>query len=145
MEEVKMPNYRLSTLAAIGLGVLLASEAQAINLGEFEYRNSCAQCHGISGEGSGPVTDFLTETPPDLTVLQKNNGGIFPVTNVYSVIDGSAEIGVHGSSDMPLWGSRYRDRLAEDPYDAFSSEDTTIYVRTRILWLIEYLASLQVE
>ena len=140
-----MSKYRLSTLAAIGLGVLLASEAQAISLGEFEYRNSCAQCHGISGKGGGPVGDFLTKTPLDLTILQKNNGGIFPVTNVYSVIDGSADIGVHGSRDMPLWGSRYRDRLAEDPDDIFSSEDTDLYVRTRILSLIEYLATLQVE
>jgi mono/diheme cytochrome c family protein len=145
MEEVKMSNYRLSTLAAVGLGVLLASEAQAISLGEFEYRNSCAQCHGISGKGGGPVGDFLTKTPLDLTILQKNNGGIFPVTNVYSVIDGSADIGVHGSRDMPLWGSRYRDRVAEDPDDIFSSEDTDLYVRTRILSLIEYLATLQVE
>ena len=140
-----MSKYRLSTLAAIGLGVLLASEAQAINLGEFEYRNSCSQCHGISGDGSGAVAEFLNKTPPDLTVLQKNNGGIFPITNVYSVIDGSAEIGVHGSRDMPLWGSRYRDRLADDPYDSFSSEDTDLYARTRILWLIEHLATLQVE
>ena len=140
-----MSKYRLSTLAAVGLGVLLASEAQAISLGEFEYRNSCAQCHGISGKGGGPVGDFLTKAPLDLTILQKNNGGIFPVTNVYSVIDGSADIGVHGSRDMPLWGSRYRDRVAEDPDDIFSSEDTDLYVRTRILSLIEYLATLQVE
>ena len=141
-----MWKYRVSTLAAVGLGVLLASEAQAISLGEFEYRNSCVQCHGISGTGDGPVSEFLSgAVTADLTVLQKNNGGIFPVQAVYSIIEGIEVVGAHGTRDMPMWGSRYRYRVTADPDDTFSPEQTDLYVRTRILSLIEYLATLQVD
>ena len=141
-----MWKYRVSTLAALGLGVLLASEAQAISLGEFEYRNSCVQCHGVSGSGDGPVSEFLSgAVTADLTVLQKNNGGIFPVQAVYSIIEGREEVGAHGTRDMPMWGGRYRYRVTADPDDIFSPEETDLYVRTRILSLIEYLATLQVD
>jgi mono/diheme cytochrome c family protein len=63
---------------AIGVGAFLSAEAQAISLGEFEYRNSCAQCHGLSGKGDGLVASSLKKVPTDLTVLQKSNGGVFP-------------------------------------------------------------------
>lgn len=140
-----MWKYRVKILATVGLGVLLASEAQAISLGEFEYQNSCAQCHGIAGKGDGPVAGLLNKTPPDLSVLQKNNGGIFPVAAIYSIIEGADQIGAHGTRDMPMWGSRYRDRISADVDPGFSPEATDMYVRTRILSLIEYLSTLQVE
>ena len=60
-----------AALAAIGVGVFFLAEAQAMSLGEFEYRNSCAQCHGVSGKGDGPVASSLAKPPPDLTMLQK--------------------------------------------------------------------------
>ena len=141
-----MSKYRLSTLAAVGLGVLLASEAQAISLGEFEYRNSCAQCHGADGKGQGPVAAVLLNQPPDLTVLSKNNGGVFPVTDLYAVIEGSTRADVHGG-DMPLWGNRYMSRTAAESPDAapFTPAQSELYVRARILSLIEYISTIQTE
>ena len=136
--------FQRSALASLALGILLTPQAQAVSLGEFEYRNSCAQCHGMSGKGDGPVGAFLRSMPSDLTVLQKNNGGVFPVTELYSVIDGSAAVDLHGR-DMPLWGNRYRARIAADVDGNFSPGETEIYVRTRILSLIEHLAKMQVE
>ena len=56
---------------AAGMAALLPATVQAITLGAFEYRNSCAQCHGLAGKGDGPVASSLTEAPADLTVLQK--------------------------------------------------------------------------
>lgn len=129
---------------ALGLGMAVSSQATAQSLGEFEYTNSCAVCHGASGKGDGPVTDFLSgAAPSDLTVLQKNNGGVFPVTDVYAVIEGNGDVGLHGTRDMPIWGSRYRYRVNVDPDFALSPEETEAYVRTRILALIEYLSTLQ--
>ena len=122
----------------------LSPLAQAMSLGEYEYRNSCAQCHGMSGKGDGAVSPFLQKMASDLTILKKNNGGVFPVTKVYAVIDGSAAIDLHGR-DMPLWGDRYRERVSKDPDDNFSPEDTEVYVRTRILSLIEYLSTMQAK
>jgi mono/diheme cytochrome c family protein len=130
---------------AIGAGIFLSAEVQAISLGEFEYRNSCAQCHGASGKGDGTVAPFLTKTPTDLTMLQKNNGGIFPVMNTYSIIEGSADVRVHGPRDMPLWGTRFRARIKDDEDESFSPRDTDEFATTRILALIEYLSTMQVK
>lgn len=129
----------LAAVCAIG-----ASQAGAISLGEFEYNNSCAQCHGADGTGDGPVTTYLRNVPPDLTQLASANGGVFPVTRVYALIEGTSELDVHGR-DMPLWGLRYRERIAEDEKHDFalSPEDASVYARTRILSLIEYLAGIQ--
>ena len=123
-----------------------SATAQGMSLGEFEYRNSCIACHGPAGDGDGTITKYLNvQTLPLLSTLQKNNGGVFPVQKVYAVIDGTQDVAIHGGRTMPVWGLRYRARIdpAED-FD-FGPEQKEAYVRTRILALIEYLSSLQVE
>lgn len=141
-----MRNKLSLTSVGMVLGLVAATPvlAQGMSLGEFEYRNSCAQCHGADGTGGGAVAAFLTSAPPDLTVLSRNNGGVFPVTAVYAVIDGSAQVGAHGR-DMPLWGDRYMERLKQEQDFEFSPAERELYVRTRILSLIEYLSTLQAD
>lgn len=78
-------------------------------------------------------------------MLQKSNGGVFPVTKVYSVIEGTVDVRVHGSRDMPVWGNRFRARIKDDEDESFSSADTDEYATTRILALIEYLSTMQVK
>lgn len=137
----------IKTIAlAATFAVMSATLAQAISFGEFEYQNSCAACHGASGKGDGPMMEFLQGgTPSNLTILQKNNGGVFPVTTIYEVIEGSEAAGSHGTQEMPIWGNRFRMRVdpADDP--TFTPEVTEAYVRTRILSLIEYLSTIQEE
>lgn len=131
---------------AIGVGVFLCAEAQAASIGEYEYKNSCSQCHGTSGKGDGPYRTYLTKAPSDLTVLQKNNGGVFPVGYVYSIVEGSADVSLHGPRDMPLWGSRFRVRaMGDDDKGGMSREESKEYARMRILSLIEYLSTMQVK
>ena len=137
-------------LIAVGVLALCANEARSMDLGEFEYRNSCAQCHGLDGTGDGPVTPYLHMLPPNLTVLRANNGGVFPVTEVYAIIEGTADVAVHGGRDMPLWGDRYRERAAQIgdetadfPFDPATDSDR--YAKARILAIVEYLSTLQVE
>ena len=116
-----------------------------MSLGEFEYRNSCAVCHGEDGTGAGPFAGMMEVGPSDLTVLQKNNGGVFPVESLYQAIDGSADVKAHGMRDMPVWGARYIARINTDPAFDYSSEERRRYARNRILALIEYLSTIQVE
>lgn len=133
-------------IAVVGLlmsaGMVMA---QDIGIGAREYVNSCAQCHGPGGEGDGYLAGFLNTKASDLTVLQRENGGVFPVSAVYGIIEGSAGAGVHGGGDMPAWGDRY----THDAYDQlgmeFSRDDKEAFVRARILALVEYLSSFQVE
>ena len=130
------------TVGILGYGSL--ANAQDTSLGEFEYQNSCVVCHGASGKGDGPFVAYLSgPAPSDLTVIQKNNGGVFPVTAVYGILEGNNTPGVHGTSDMPIWGNRFRSRIDSAGDANFSPAEAETYVRGRILALIEYLASIQ--
>lgn len=113
------------------------------DLGMREYQNNCATCHGTSGKGNGPLAGLLTKRVADLTVLAKSNNGVFPIARVYEVIDGTKDVAAHGSRDMPVWGSVYRMRAAEYYRDV--DYDPEVYVRTRILSLIDYIYRLQAK
>lgn len=130
------------TAAILGIASLPAS-VSAQSVGEAEYMNSCASCHGASGTGDGPMAGFLTGSLPDLTQLSAGNDGVFPVTKVYSTIDGTMVSGPHGSSEMPVWGNRYQTRGAAVANPDFRDEEAEVYVRFRILALTEYLAGIQ--
>lgn len=131
------------TAGAIAAFVATGAMAQSLSegLGAFEYANSCASCHGASGEGDGPMMGYLTTRPSDLTILKRENGGVFPVSAVFDTIDGTAGIGAHGTSDMPAWGMAFRMRAENDP--GFPPEAAQSYARVRVLALIEYIDSLQ--
>ena len=135
----------LHLAAAILLAVAGGAMAQDIGIGAREFINSCAQCHGEDGTGNGYLAGFLKAAAPDLTVLQKENGGVFPVSAVYAIIDGTAGAGVHGESDMPAWGDRYQFDAYNQLGMEFTADDREAFIRARILALIEYVASIQVE
>lgn len=122
-----------------------ASAQDAMTIGQFEYSNSCVQCHGAAGKGDGPLVSFMTGSMPDITQLQKNNGGVFPVTRVFGVIDGSATAGPHGTSEMPAWGQRYRKDAPEWLGYQGAPGEAEALARLRVLALVEYVASLQEE
>jgi mono/diheme cytochrome c family protein len=101
----------------------LSGQARDLTIGQAEYMNSCAQCHGAGGKGDGIIAGYLNAAMPDLTQIQKNNDGVFPVTRMYATIEGNLDIGAHGSSEMPAWGLRYSKSAPEmlglyyGPYD----------------------------
>ena len=133
------------TVPALALALTLSGSgplsAQQMTIGEFEFMNSCAACHGADGKGNGSITGYLNQSVPDLTQLQANNGGVFPVTAAYAFITGDAEVGAHGTRDMPAWGRRYTIRAETDP--DFAAGDAREYVNLRVLALVEHLASIQ--
>ena len=109
-----------------------------------EFTKSCAPCHGVTGKGDGPIAKSLTKAPKDLTILSKKNGGVFPLANVYDVIDGRIQVMVHGPREMPVWGERYKRELKSRAAREMLSDDLAeLMVRARILMLTEYLYSLQ--
>lgn len=125
-------------------GVAVAADKGKFDLGKAEYQNKCAVCHGPSGKGDGGVIDVLKTAPADLTVLSKKNGGVFPFDRVYGVIDGRELVKGHGSREMPIWGQDYsleHTRAAEYYVDV--PFDMEMYVRARVLALIDYINRLQ--
>ena len=112
-------------------------------LGEFEYINNCAVCHGSDGKGVGPMAGQLIKSPSNLTLLSKNNGGSFPETAIYQLIDGRRVVVTdegdavetfHGPRDMPVWGDTFR-----------TIEGDEGAVDELISNLLKYLESIQVK
>jgi hypothetical protein len=135
--------------SAVALVFLLMSASTAamaadVPVGQREYENRCAMCHGLAGKGDGWLAEFLTYRVPVLVALKKNNGGVFPFDRVYKVIDGRAEVAAHGPRSMPVWGGVYRveSERAFDPFIGQYYPDEGM-IRARILALIEHLSRLQ--
>ena len=135
--------FRTPFVFAIALAMPFTVAAQDYSFGQAEYMNSCAQCHGPGGKGDGVIAGMLNTSLPDLTQLQKNNAGVFPVAALYGLIDGTDTSGAHGSTDMPAWGMRYSFDAPEMLGWDYSEADRNTFVRTRILALIEYLSTMQ--
>lgn len=146
-----MKNKSIQLLLAAALlagmnGAALAAGKDRPDIGKIEYDNKCAVCHGLSGKGDGGVIDLLRKAPTDLTQLSKRNGGVFPFDRVYAVIDGREFVMGHGDRDMPIWGRAYKAedaRAAEYFYEV--PYNMEMYVRARILALIDYLNRLQAK
>jgi hypothetical protein len=78
-----------------------------VKAGAKELREYCAQCHGDDGTGNGPVASELKRKPANLTVLSKNDDGVFPTREVHDFIVGTREIPAHGTREMPVWGCAF--------------------------------------
>jgi len=136
---------------AIGLAWLLAMPLQAQpqfealrrgDPGRLQYENSCASCHGKSGQGDGPLAAFLVTPPADLSLLVQRNGGVFPRQRVIETIDGrdTPWLGAHGSREMPIWGSVFHDRAEQAGAVGLRAERAT---KWRLSVLVNYLSRLQ--
>ncbi len=118
----------IALLSAVALG----GEADQ---GRHFYLKFCASCHGINGEGNGPVSKHLKVKPTDLTQLSKKNQGIFPSDEVMTSIDGTRLVRTHGEAEMPVWGEVFEkyDRSRKSPKQA----------QAKVKVITEYILKLQ--
>ena len=132
---------KMSMACAMVAFALAAQAQQKMDLGKREFETKCAVCHGLDGKGRGPYAEQLKKPLPDLTTMARRNGGVFPISRTYDTIEGAGA--GHGTRDMPVWGMDYTVQAAEQlpgmPYNQ------ALYVRTRIMALLEYLNQLQVK
>ena len=108
-----MSKKSLFTLLAVVVGActLFASDStvtiQSKHLspadGKGMYTNYCAPCHGVTGKGDGKFASTLKRTPTDLTVLSRNNHGVFPADHVIGVIGHGTSNSGHDKAGMPVW------------------------------------------
>lgn len=137
---------RLSFVIAAGLLAFLAacantprwrdvSELSGVEL----YERLCASCHGVAGEGNGPVAPLIKIGVPDLTRIAYRDGGEFPTEDVRRTIDGRFERRGHGPRDMPVWGWQFYD--ISNPND----REERARVDAMIGRLVDYLHSIQKE
>jgi mono/diheme cytochrome c family protein len=147
-----MTKYGVKWLIITNLTAVFAAAAQAedFDIGKSEFQSSCASCHGTDAKGKGPVSDQLKIPPPDLTMLAKNNNGVFPTNALYETIYGLKTIPPHGTREMPIWGERFNPIInlphSVDPFYwkmAGPEQSPEVVVRTRILAVIDYLSRVQ--
>lgn len=140
---------KMGVAAALLIGMTGIAQSQVkgkYDLGKREYESNCAVCHGYKGMGDGSYADLLKKPASNLAVLKKNNGGVFPFERVYAVIDGREAVAGHGDRDMPVWGKDYSQQtIKAGEYYMDVPYDMEMYVRSRILALIDYLNRLQVK
>jgi cytochrome c553 len=112
--------------------------------GQRDYKNRCAMCHGPEGKGGGWFAQYLTIKPPVLSQLKRNANGMFPMERLYEMIDGRADVAVHGGREMPVWGANYRNEARRN-VETYAGEPShpESNVRARIYGLLKYIYRLQ--
>ncbi len=110
-------------------------DSEPVALGELQYTLYCASCHGVGGQGDGPVADALKVRPTNLTLLKSTNDGVFPVDRLSAYIDGRQQVAAHGTRVMPVWGNVW----SESDGEPVPEEEVAL----RISELVEYIRSIQ--
>lgn len=140
---IRLLRFAVAAVAGLAASASL-SFAQEPSLGQREYTNNCAACHGAAGKGDGILAGYLTDKLPDLSLLSRNNGGVFPVARMTEIIDGREAIGPHGTRDMPIWGDEYNAQAMSGRLGEYAAGgDIDAYVRARVLALVEYISTFQ--
>jgi mono/diheme cytochrome c family protein len=117
-------------ICALGVATAHADEPN----GRALFAAHCASCHGIDGEGGGPVAAAMVIAPPNLRALAARAGGTFPAESIAAYIDGRTAPAAHGSRSMPVWGSFLR---------ADEAEGSKTIGRARMTALVEFIRELQ--
>jgi len=131
-------------LATVVVAILAATSAcqnrddEVRPTGQALFVRHCASCHGLSGEGNGPLAQALRRSPTDLTTIAKRSGGRFDEAEVMAVIDGRRLIAEHGPREMPVWGAVFEEEYERERYGSL----TTLYHGRA---LTDYLRSIQEE
>jgi mono/diheme cytochrome c family protein len=117
------------------IGVAMNAVAGDVAQGRAAFVQYCASCHGLTGEGDGPLARILTTPPANLRRLSERYGNPLPADQIARFIDGRADVSAHGPRDMPVWGKRFN----AEPQ---GSERKTSEL---IAKLVAYLQSIQTE
>jgi mono/diheme cytochrome c family protein len=118
----------LMLIAAAG-----GASADDVAQGRALYLQHCASCHGLAGDGKGPMARVLTTPPANLRELSERYGNPLPADQIARYIDGRADVKAHGPRDMPVWGKRF--------YSAGRGSESQ--VKDLITKLVAYLQSIQ--
>ncbi|WP_372611343.1 c-type cytochrome [Aquicoccus sp.] len=123
-------------LIATMAGTMVAG--QDADAGARLYERHCATCHGLDGEGHGPMAGILVIEPTDLTSLAAQDEGTFPVLRVIQRIDGRDPLVAHGSP-MPVYG----DFFEGDDTALKTASGQTVMTSRAIADLVAFLETMQ--
>lgn len=105
LKKVVIGIFAVLSLAVLA-GLLQSTQAARAasnnpEAGKTNYVNLCLTCHGERGKGDGPVGQYLTPKPSDLSkmVSERDDDYLFKV-----IKGGGASVGK--SPSMPAWGGQ---------------------------------------
>jgi mono/diheme cytochrome c family protein len=119
------------------------TEQEQLAEGEAIFHLYCAPCHGRDARGGGPVAPDLKTEPPSLREIAKRRGGNFDEAEIKAFIDGRNMPRVHGTAEMPIWGSLFR--YIAEVSDTLASDEPGIEKKAqeRISLIVKYLQTIQ--
>jgi mono/diheme cytochrome c family protein len=99
--------------------------------GKETFLKYCASCHGEDGKGNGPAAMALKPPPSDLTTLSVRHQGKYPAGYIAALVKFGRSLAAHGSLDMPVWGSRFKELdPVRDPTGQQHVDDVVEYIRS---------------
>lgn len=107
-----------------------------IPAGSELFANYCSACHGVLGEGDGPVASVMQVSVPNLRTLSERSDGSFPAEAVSAYVDGRNLPVSHGDRYMPVWGNVFR-------WSEESVPEAERQAQLRIAALVEFLETIQ--
>lgn len=102
------------------------------------YAQNCAACHGADGKGGGVLAADLPSAPPDLTLIAARAGGVFPMAQVLSQIDGYTRM-----QDRDQVMPEYGDLLQGNTVPVELGPDEFSPVPRRLAAIVAYLQDIQ--
>ena len=101
------------------------------------FAENCVACHGPEGRGNGPAAVGMMPPPPDLTLLSRQNEGVFPKARVMGQLIGNT-MG-RSEAHMPIF-----EELRDGPVVMFDDgSGNPVATPARVVALADYLQSLQ--
>jgi mono/diheme cytochrome c family protein len=108
-----------AALTAIGLvalsgsaGAEPAGDQATLERGQAHYLLFCANCHGVDGDGHGPLVGLLKVTPSNLMVLRRL-GGPSVTERVLVAVDGRHQV-ASGEHKMPVFSDNLEVRTVRE-------------------------------
>lgn len=112
---------------------------------ESLYMSSCSPCHGVSGDGRGPLAASMKSKVPSLNNLADRYSGIyFPERFLIEVIDGRKNMPSHKNREMPIWGKKFGlfNRMQTNREESVADRAGA---RHKIEALVAYIRSIQIR
>ena len=97
--------------------------------GKEIFLKYCASCHNTDAKGNGPAAIAMKMPPPDLTTLSRRHEGKYPDGYVGALLKFGRSLASHGSEEMPVWGSRFKEfDPVRDPTGQQHVDDIVAYI-----------------
>ncbi|WP_433989618.1 hypothetical protein SuNHUV7_02700 (plasmid) [Pseudoseohaeicola sp. NH-UV-7] len=118
--------------------IALGSSLHAASTGESLFQENCISCHGIAGQGDGPIAKQLNTAPTDLTKISARRDGVWPMLEMMSIIDGYSRNTVP-REEMPVFENFLDNEMVE--FDTGNGE--VVLAPSKLIEIVEYLETLQ--